>query len=49
MFVTIFWNGGQTFVTKCEKRGWGSILHKNCETLFMDDSLKQGFCVLFNC
>jgi hypothetical protein len=45
-FVTLFWNGGQTFVTKCEKRGWGSILHNNRETSFMDDLLKQDFLCL---
>jgi hypothetical protein len=41
--VTLFWNGGQTFVTKCEKRSWGSILCNNRETSFMDDLLKQYF------
>ena len=48
--MTLFWNGRQTFVTKCVKRDGGSILHKNRETAFMDDSLNKIFvsCLIGN-
>jgi hypothetical protein len=39
----VIWEGCEykTFVTKCDKRGLGSILHQNRVTPFMDDPLHR--------
>lgn len=40
-FVTPFSKGGQTFMTKCDKRGLRSLLRQSSVTSFVDDPCGQ--------